>query len=135
MNFMQNKTTKLIVIVVVVIIAIIAVRFGGAGTWGSSTRIGFMEQARSTTWNASYTLFSGNRSHKMTAQAGENKLMASITTEKGSIEVQVKDKDGKVIFDQKAIPTSKFEVPVTGEVTVTVIADGHQGGFDFQTGK
>lgn len=60
-------------------------------------------------------------------------LSLSCVTEEGSLRIQIKDSDGKIIFDEKKIDAEDFKIPIDtpDTYTVTVWAEQFYGKFEI----
>jgi len=102
---------------------------GGLGTSRSGVRMGYVENATRTGWNAEYTFMNGYLQRTMRTAEGAEVIQIVIETEEGSIAVEIKDEEKNVIFSQENLETGTYEVQATGKYVVRVTAEDHKGGF------
>lgn len=60
-------------------------------------------------------------------------LHIRVETQSGTISIQVKDKEGNVIFSENDMGTNNFDVEVQGKVSILIEADNHRGGFEISS--
>lgn len=124
-----GKISFLAIGLVLVIVA--ALYFSGIGSLRSGVRLGWVEHKGTDSWSASYSYFNGFCEGKLSIDNSPDVLHVEIETEKGTIQLEIKDKDGNIIFSEQNIQTSSFEVEVPGNVTARITTDGHKGSFSI----
>lgn len=62
-------------------------------------------------------------------QGSNTKLNIDIETDKGSLEISLKDTDDNILFSETSSETTSFSVDVPEKVTVSVLGKEHDGGF------
>ena len=128
----KPKNAKSAILIVVVVLALIAAaRFIGIGTTRSATRIGYVDKGGWRDWSASYTLLDGTLQHTLRPNASDDLLLIDVTTTSGTISLEIKNKDGDIIFYQEDLDTTEFTVEVSEKISVVVRANGHKGSFSF----
>ena len=55
-----------------------------------------------------------------------------VTTDQGEIAVEVKDRDGNVLFSEEHMKSMEREIAVKGTAKIRVVTKGHKGGFQFR---
>ena len=120
-----------LMIAAAVAVWIITANFLGIGTMRSAIRIGYTGTDGWRSWSASYLTLDGKLKHTIRPKDTHEALHVEIVTESGSISLEMKDKNGTVIFEQDAIATSTFDVKISGKVVVLIEADHHRGSFDI----
>ncbi|MBR7056020.1 MAG: hypothetical protein IKI17_02910 [Oscillospiraceae bacterium] len=131
MRIKPQNVRSAILIVVVVFALIAAARFIGIGTTRSATRIGYVDKGGWHDWSASYTLLDGTLQHTLRPTLSDNLLHINVKTESGTISIEIKDTDGKIVFQQENLDTKEFDVDVEEKVSVVIYAKGHKGSFGF----
>lgn len=129
MNTKPRNTKQLILTVVIVATLIVVTRLMGIGTFRSATRIGYVEKGGWRDWSASYTLLSGTLRHTLRPDASDDLLEIDVETQSGSIALEVKNKNGDLIFREENMETKKISVKATEKILVTVRANEHKGSF------
>lgn len=129
MNTKPRSTKQLILIVVIVATLIVVTRLMGIGTFRSATTIGYVEKGGWRDWSASYTLLNGTLQHTLRPDASDDLLEIDVETQSGSIALEVKNKNGNLIFREENMETKKISVKATEKISVTVRANGHKGSF------
>lgn len=124
------KSTALIIVIVVALIA--AANFLGIGTMSSATRIGYVSTDGLRSWTAKYSMLDGKLKHTIYPKDTQGTIHVEVVTESGSISIEMKDADGKVIFDEDDIATSSFDVNISGKVVIHIEADKHKGSFSIE---
>lgn len=129
MNTKPRNTKQLILTVVIVAALIVAARFIGIGTSTGAIRIGYIQKGGWRDWSASYTLLSGTLRHTLRPDASDDLLEIDVETQSGSIALEIKDKNGDLIFREENMETKKVSVKATEKISVTMRANGHKGSF------
>ncbi len=130
-KFDRKSIIMLPIILVAVAAAVSALYFFGIGIHRSGTQLGYSGHKSRNAWSAEYSRLDGTFSGKLFAKDGMQVLHVTVTTEEGSIALEIKDAKGEIIFSREAVLTSSFDIEVPPRVTVTVYADRHRGGFDI----
>ena len=105
---------------------------GGVGTISSGTRVMYVSNEGRSHWSASYQYFNGFIQRNLWVAENEDGFAIVITSEEGSMDVEVKDENGNVIFAQENIQTGSYEVKATGKVVVRIDCEKHKGSFDIR---
>lgn len=128
----KPKSLKFTVLFVIIVVAsVFLLRYLGIGTLRSATRIGYVGNDGWSSWSAKYTLFDGWMQH--TIRPKTDMLHVEVTTESGTISIEMKDADGNILFSENNIETSSFEVKVSGKVVIKIEADRHKGSFNISS--
>lgn len=128
----KTKNNKGIWITLFVFLAVMAVlNITGVLSFGSGSRIGWIENKASDKWSASYFSFSGVRERNLNTGGQSSVLHVEIETTFGEISLEIKDRDKQVVFSQDNIPTSSFDIDISGAVTAQISAKGHRGSFSI----
>ena len=105
---------------------------GGVGTISSGTRVMYVSNEGRSHWSASYQYFNGFIQRNLWVAENEDGFDVVITSEEGSMDVEVRDENGNVIFAQENIQTGTYEVKATGKVVVRIDCEKHRGSFDIR---
>lgn len=105
---------------------------GGVGTISSGTRVMYVSNEGRSHWSASYQYFNGFIQRNLWVAENEDGFAVVITSEEGSMDVEVKDENGNVIFAQENIQTGSYEVKATGKVVIRIDCEKHKGSFDIR---
>ena len=122
---------------IVTIFVIVLVSFGGiflTKTLGiessiSATRIGYIGNEGYSSWTGRYSSLDGTM--KKSIHPKTDMLHIDVTTDGGTISIEIRDEDGNVIFDERDIGTESFDVAVSGKVVSIIKANHHKGSFDI----
>lgn len=131
MKIKPKNVRSAILIVVIVFALLAAAHFLGIGTTRSAIRIGYVGNEGWREWSASYTLLDGSLRHTLRPRSSDTVLYVDVKTVSGTISIEIKDAEGKIIFQQEDIGTNSFDIEITGKVFVIVKADEHKGSFSF----
>lgn len=112
-----------------ILIPLLAGPLGGLTAYGSGMRIGYADNLTGDTWQARYQLLSGWRERAVNTDSQATMLHIEISTDSGTVRLTVTDESGTVVFDQSNIPTSAFDVDISGKVTVRITGEDHRGSF------
>lgn len=99
----------------------------------SSIRLGYVETSTSSTWEARYASLQGSMTKMINIKS--DSLDVSVTTDSGSISIEITDMDGNSLYRGKDLETCSFSVGATGKVKITVNAERHSGSFSFKQGR
>lgn len=102
-------------------------------TGHSGLRIGFIEQTTSTEWKCTYHEFSGELTHTIKVTSGT--LEVDITTNEGSISLEIVDEKGNNVYRGNDLSTCSFSVGTKGKTTIKVTGDKHSGAFEFKASE
>lgn len=129
---MKKKSLKSVVGILVMVGLFFTVFYlSGSFTIRSAIRIGYVGKEGRTEWRGSYTLFNGWMIR--TLRPKTEMLHVGVKTEEGSISIEMKDADGKVIYSEENLGTTSFEVPVSGKTKIKITGSGHKGSFDISS--
>lgn len=123
-----NQTTVIVLIVFLIIMAILAFT-GMIPIGGTGIALGWIEHKQSDTWSADYTYFTGRRTSIL--RDADDTMHIEVTTDGGTLDITVLDTEGNPVFSKQISETSSFDAEVPDQVTVSVKAQGHKGGFDI----
>ena len=122
----NNKTTFIILsIVFVIFVILVIVKF--IYNPGSDLKMGWISHEQSNIWTADYSYFTGTETNNM--EGTNTKLNVDVETEKGSLEITLKDNDDNILFSEVISETTSFNVDVPKNVIVSVSGKEHDGGF------
>ena len=105
----------------------------GTGSFRSGVRIGYVGSESRSSWSGQYLSLDGTMRRKLYPKT--DCLHIEVETESGSLSIQMKDSLGRIIFDEDGIGTERFDVPVSGKVSIVLKADSHRGGFRIGSEK
>lgn len=125
----KKKATTLIV--VIMLFFFLAAKFGFT-SYGSTRKVLFSENKGVNSWSADYHLLSGHIKRNMYVGNSIEQIIVDIKTIKGEIGLEIKDKDGDIIFLENNIHTSIFEIEAKGWITIRIDARSHEGGFSVK---
>ena len=89
--------------------------------------MGWISHEQSNIWTADYSYFTGTETNNM--EGTNTKLNVDVETEKGSLEITLKDNDDNILFSEVISETTSFNVDVPKNVIVSVSGKEHDGGF------
>lgn len=125
----KGSTIAFLLLAGAILVPLLAGPLGGLTAHGSGLRIGYVDSYTGDSWQARYQLLSGWRERTVNADGKAATLHVEITTESGTVRLTVADEAGTVVFDRADIPTSTFDVEITGKITVRVTGEDHRGSF------
>ena len=125
----KKASAAVFLALVAILVPLLAGPLLGLTASGSGLRVGYSDSFTGDTWQARYQLLTGFRERVVNTSGDPATLHAEITTESGSVSLTVTDILGNVVFSQKDIPTSTFEIEIPGKVTIRVTGSGHRGSF------
>lgn len=105
---------------------------GGVGTISSGTRVMYVSNEGRSHWSASYQYFNGFMQRNLWVAENADGFDIVITSKEGSMDVEVKDENGNVIFAQENIQTGSYDVKATGKVVIRIDCEKHKGSFDIR---
>lgn len=123
-------------IVTILIVALFAVclpfilKSLGVAVTKNATRIGYIGSSGYSSWSGRYHLLDGNMRKNLRPKSPE--IHIEVTTEEGSISIEIIDSSGSVIFSKQDIGDASFYVPADKKVTVEIEADNHKGSFNIE---
>lgn len=132
MKYKPKNIKSGLLIVAVIAVLIVAANHLGIGTPRSAVRIGYIGNEGWRSWSARYAKLDGRLSHAIHPKDTQTTLRLEIVTEEGLISIEVKDSEGKVIFDDDNIGTASFDVCISGKVVVRIEAHDHKGSFSIK---
>jgi hypothetical protein len=105
-------------------------------TRGSFITIKSHENNTPTSMAMSYEKFSGFKSKTISLDEPSD-VSVVISTESGSFDLSIIDKDGNSYYEGTDIPSSSFRVSLDkqGKYEITVTADNHKGSYDISWDK
>ncbi len=123
---------------IVTVLSVILICFGtifvtrtlGIESSRSAIRIGYVGSEGYSSWTGRYSSLDGTM--KKSIHPKTDMLHIDVTTDGGTISIEIQDADGNVIFDEHDIGTESFDVAVSGKVVVRIIADSHKGSFSIE---
>lgn len=129
----KNVLTSPFLIAVYTIILIIVFLFLKFKT-NEGIIINSFEEKNESSWSCNYDFFSGEK--KVSLKGKGNNLFVCPIVEQGKIDVEVKDKSGKILFNQTVhgglanyAELEVFNIKVPSEVIVTIKSKRHKGGI------
>ncbi len=129
---MDKSVHRKKVLLAVLVLAVLGVAFSvGLIPGRSGLRLGFVETSFGRNWKVSYLSYSGIREKKIISNHMEH-LNMQVTTDQGEIAVEVKDRDGNVLFSEEHMKSMEREIAVKGTAKIRVVTKGHKGGFQFR---
>lgn len=120
----------LLTVIVISLGSVFVTKALGIESARSATRIGYIGNAGYSSWNGRYGFLDG--AMKKTVHPKTDVLHIEVTTDDGTISIEIRDADGNVIFDKYDIGTESFDVAVPEKVVVRIIADSHKGSFSIE---
>lgn len=128
-NTKSKKKAKIFGIIAasaIVLAMILVIIFGGES---SVVKVGYVGNSTWSSWTGNYNYLDGEMKHTIISNSDSSILHIAVTTEEGSISIQITDSEGNIIFDENNIETRTFELPVDGKVRIKIEAEKHKGGF------
>lgn len=125
----KGNFIKLAVILLAIAALAGVLSFSGMGTMRSATRMGCVENADRNSWSASYMYLDGFMQRNIWTEDDSDSLKVLVETKDGTLEVEIKDEDGNVVFHHENMETGIYEVKVSGKCVVRVTAKEHKGSF------
>ena len=130
---MNSKKSMFALVGVAILVCLAMWGFlGSAGTITSGTKLMYVTSAGRSYWSASYQYFNGYAQRNLWISEGDDGFELVVTSEEGSMDIEIKDESGAVIFSQENIQTGTYEVKATGKVVVRIDFEKHKGGFDIR---
>lgn len=123
----KNSKTIFIILSIAVAILVIVVTVKFIYNPGSDLKMGWISHEQSNMWTADYSYFTGTETNNM--EGTNTKLNVDVKTEKGSLEITLKDYDENILFSEIVSETTSFKVDVPKNVIVSVSGKEHDGGF------
>lgn len=129
----KSSLNKIIIWGVIIVVVIFAAMngFGGGIRMRSGTSNMFFSNEGIDYWNAEYQYFDGDMERTLWMEE-EDTLKISVETDEGDLDLEIKDKDGNVIYTEDEVGTKEFEIDVSGKISIRVDADEHEGSFKFE---
>ncbi len=125
----SNKIAAIVLPVALVLVAIfVAVKI--IHTPVNNVSIGWVEHKQSGLWEADYASFTGTQTSSL--QGTNAKLNIDVETDKGSLEISLKDTNGTILFSETISETTSFRIDVPEKVIVSVSGKDHGGGFTIR---
>ena len=122
----SGKTTFIVLTVALALVAIlVAVKV--IHTPANNVSIGWIEHKQSGLWEADYSYFTGMQTSNL--QGLDTKLNIDVETNKGSLEISLKDTDDNILFSETISETTSFSIDVPEKVIVSVLGKEHDGSF------
>ncbi len=94
-------------------------------------RTGYTGSEDKGSFSANYLSLNGTIRKKITPKG--NALHISVTTKSGTLTIEIRDAEDRVIFDAACSETEVYDVPVSGKVTILIKADNHNGNIEIQS--
>lgn len=130
---MTPQKSVITIVAVALVIGFAAWGFlGGVGTITSGTKMMYVTSAGRDYWSASYQYFDGFAQRNLWVPENADGFELVITSEEGSISVQITDESGAVIFEKENMQSGTYEVKATGKISVRMELEKHKGGFDIR---
>ena len=121
-----SAVTLVVVLMISFGAVLIAKQFNFAST-RSALRVGYVGNETINSWSGRYTTLDGTM--KKSIYPRSDILHIDVETNSGTISIEIRDNDDKIIFDEQNIENSSFDIDVSGKVDVTIKADNHKGSF------
>ena len=131
MNNKPKNAKRMILMIPVAVVVFFLVLRVGSGSFRSAVRIGYVGSEGRSSWSGSYRSLDGKMWKNIHPEG--DMLHIRVETQSGTISIQVKDKEGNVIFSENDMGTNNFDVEVQGKVSVLIEADNHRGGFEISS--
>lgn len=95
----------------------------------SALRVGYVGNETLDAWSGRYTKLDGIMERSI--YPNSDVLHIDVETNSGSISIEIRDNDDKIIFNEQNMETSYFDVDVSGNVNVRIKAENHKGSFSI----
>lgn len=127
----EKKNIKVTVIILGVVFAVISILTisGVIPSIGNGIYLRWIEHKQSEVWSADYAYFTGTRNGSLHSENDE--LFIDVETNGGSLEINVEDTDGKLLFSDTITETTSFQIDVPNNIDIEVIGKSHKGGFEL----
>lgn len=127
----EKKIIKVTVIILGVVFAVIAILtiIRAIPSIGNGIYLRWIEHKQSEVWSADYAYFTGTRNGSLHSENAE--LFIDVETNGGSLEINVEDTDGKLLFSDTITETTSFQIDVPNNIDIEVIGKSHKGGFEL----
>ena len=116
--------------VIGIFVLILVLKIGFAST-RSGLRMGWTESSTRDHWSATYSFHDGYVQRTVNSDADPTVLEIEIISSSGEIGMTVTDENGNVIFDERGIETSSFEIEISGKVIIKITGKDHKGSFSL----
>ena len=115
---------------IAVVIFVVILKSGVAPT-GSGLQMGWVESNTRDHWSATYAFHDGYQQRTINTDGQPTILEVEIVSSSGKISMTVTDENGMVIYDERGIETSSFEIEISGKVTVKITGEDHKGSYSL----
>ena len=126
----KRASISIFVIVVILLIAILYFLQGGISIF-SGSRIAYIDKKTRTMWSAEYQYLNGYTQRTLLIPKDKEKVIIQTETKDGVLSIEIKDKNGTVIFEKESLEDSCYEVEATDKIVVRITADKHKGSFQI----
>lgn len=128
----DNKKIKKVLAFFVIMFFLVMMLFFKSGiSVFSSTRVGYISIETKTRWSAEYEYLNGYMKRSLVIPKENDTISIEVHTEEGNFSVQIKDKEGTVIFEKEKWENTYYEVETSGKITIEIQADKHKGSFQI----
>lgn len=128
MRFQPKK--PLIVFAIVLGIILAANHFDFAST-RTATKLGYRGHDGWWSWSATYSLLDGPMQRSIHTKTEPDKLLIETKTISGTISMEIRTKDGSIVYEKENMGTTSFRIDVPGKVEVRITAKNHKGSFNI----
>lgn len=125
----KDKKTTVMIVVIALLASVIAVRAGFAST-RSATRIGYVGNEGWSSWSGRYFRLNGTMEKAIHPKGST--IHVAVETESGTFSMEIRDREGNVLYQGSGMETSAFDVEVPEKIVVRIVADSHKGSFSIE---
>lgn len=126
-HYNDNKKIIILIMILLVIIPF----FKSRSSFFSGTRIGYISKETKTTWSAEYEYLNGYMKRSLVIPKENDTISIEVHTEEGNLSVQIKDREGTVLFEKEKWDNTYYEVETSGKIIVEIQAEKHKGSFQI----
>lgn len=101
----------------------------GRALAGGSRQLFWLSSRTDGGWRAQYMAFTGVKTLRL---AGEGALTIEVTTDAGSLTVQLAGPDGEILFDETTDADAVWQLDAPAAVQLTLTGEGHSGAVRAQ---
>ena len=130
----KNMNRKIAIPVMAgVLILVLILKCFGLLTFRSGARFGFAGNDGIHLMNGSYAKITGTMIHTLRPSKGSTAVHCEITTDSGTLHVQILQKDGDVVlYDEDISGNKTFDLDAAGKIQIKLTTEGHSGSYSFK---
>jgi len=125
----KSRGLKNMLWVLPLVLLILFFLFGEVGTMRSVSIVGGSERAGRTRWSAEYRFIDGFIQRNLWTEEGTDRFQIVVEAEEGTIGFEVKNENGKIVFEQESVETGSYQIETSGKHKVRVTFEDFKGSF------